>query len=156
MRILTASTLLVAGMATAALAAPSQLVLSDQAEVAPPLAVSTPHRDPDFVDVLEAEAKAAASGLRQKTSSLSFDKPSAMWPPTTPPGGGGGWVWASCGQPTDLVEVKSIEVSPDPPVPGKNMTVKARGIVKGRIDVSSTNEDWTGLDWTVMLATINL
>ncbi|PWN30514.1 hypothetical protein BDZ90DRAFT_207574, partial [Jaminaea rosea] len=47
------------------------------------------------------------------------------------------WVWSSCGQPDDVVEVKSIDVSPDPPVPGKNMTVKARGVVKRTIKEGS-------------------
>ncbi|CAO1618894.1 unnamed protein product [Parajaminaea phylloscopi] len=125
MRLLTASTLLVVGITTVAWAAPSQLVLStvdDELRVAQPVAASS-HREPDFVDILESEAKAV--------------RPATMWPPSSPPGGSGGWVWSSCGQPSDAVEVQSIEVSPDPPVPGQNLTVKAKGIVKSRIEEGS-------------------
>ncbi|PWN44447.1 hypothetical protein IE81DRAFT_272865, partial [Ceraceosorus guamensis] len=49
----------------------------------------------------------------------------------------GGWVWKSCGEETDAVEVKSIEVTPDPPKPGQNLTVTASGIVKSRIEAGT-------------------
>ncbi|PWN95210.1 hypothetical protein FA09DRAFT_285556, partial [Tilletiopsis washingtonensis] len=45
----------------------------------------------------------------------------------------GGWVWKSCGDDGDAVEVTSIQVSPDPPKPGQNLTVVASGIVKKEI-----------------------
>jgi hypothetical protein len=34
-----------------------------------------------------------------------------------------GWEYAVCGSDTDVVEIKSIEVSPDPPQPGQDLTV---------------------------------
>lgn len=39
------------------------------------------------------------------------------------------------GAPSDLVEVKSIQLSPDPPVPGQDLTVTASGYVKDTIEV---------------------
>ncbi|PWN23817.1 hypothetical protein BCV69DRAFT_233971, partial [Microstroma glucosiphilum] len=45
-----------------------------------------------------------------------------------------GWVWATCGDSSDPVQIKSIEVSPDPPQAGKNMTVTAKGTLKGRLE----------------------
>ena len=39
------------------------------------------------------------------------------------------------GTSTDLIEVKSIELSPDPPVPGQDLTVTASGYVKDTIEV---------------------
>ncbi|KAI0815123.1 ML domain-containing protein [Irpex lacteus] len=37
------------------------------------------------------------------------------------------WSWESCGEASDPIHIKSIEISPDPPVPGKNLTVKVVG-----------------------------
>jgi hypothetical protein len=39
------------------------------------------------------------------------------------------------GEPTDAVELLSFEVSPDPPVPGKDLTIKVKGIAHTRIEV---------------------
>jgi hypothetical protein len=39
---------------------------------------------------------------------------------------------------TDLIQLKSFVVSPDPPQPGKNMTVTVEADVLDRIEVSST------------------
>jgi hypothetical protein len=39
------------------------------------------------------------------------------------------------GEPTDAVELLSLEVSPDPPVPGKDLTIKVKGIAHTRIEV---------------------
>lgn len=79
----------------------------------------------DFVDVLLSEASLAVEDAASKEVHQK-DGPSP-----------GGWVWKSCGEETDAVEVKSIEVSPDPPKPGQNLTVTASGIVKSRIEVSA-------------------
>ncbi|THH04893.1 hypothetical protein EW145_g5194 [Phellinidium pouzarii] len=46
----------------------------------------------------------------------------------------GNWEWTDCGEPSDPIELKSIEVSPDPPKPGEDMTVKVTAIVKERIE----------------------
>lgn len=61
-----------------------------------------------------------------KTQSLAFE-----------PVPGHGWQWASCGTGDEVVEIESIVVSPDPPVPGQNLTVRAKGTVKDEISVSS-------------------
>lgn len=37
---------------------------------------------------------------------------------------------------TDAVKIESIEVFPDPPEPGKDMTVKVKGIAREVIEVS--------------------
>ncbi len=58
-------------------------------------------------------------------------KPLALEP--TP---GHGWQWASCGTGNEVVDVDSIVVSPDPPVPGQNLTVRAKGTVKDEVSVS--------------------
>lgn len=36
----------------------------------------------------------------------------------------------------DLVEISSIDVSPDPPKPGQNLTVNVKGTVKEIIEVT--------------------
>lgn len=141
MKLLTASVLIAGGLATTAFAAPSsgggQLVFNDAIDAAsvpsPSVVAGSSHREPDFVDIMEAEAAALAEQANNNDAG-------AFWPPVPTPTPGGGWVWSSCGQPDDVVEVKSIDVSPDPPVPGKNMTVKARGIVKSTIKVSTTKD----------------
>ena len=68
-----------------------------------------------------------------------------------------GWSWESCGmhksfsflskyvfltssiscsgQDTDPLQIESIEVSPDPPKPGQNMTVTVNAIAQERIEV---------------------
>ncbi|KAG6816505.1 hypothetical protein H0H87_005507, partial [Tephrocybe sp. NHM501043] len=43
------------------------------------------------------------------------------------------WEWSDCGSPDDVIEIKSVKVSPDPPVPGKNMTVEVSGYVSSTI-----------------------
>ncbi|SCZ87351.1 BZ3500_MvSof-1268-A1-R1_Chr2-2g04817 [Microbotryum saponariae] len=40
------------------------------------------------------------------------------------------WDWTDCGNPTDAIEIDSIKISPDPPVPGKDLTIYASGKVK--------------------------
>ena len=41
----------------------------------------------------------------------------------------------SVGQDTDGVRIQSIDISPDPPKPGKDLTVTVTGIAKERIEV---------------------
>lgn len=57
---------------------------------------------------------------------------SLAWEPTP----GQGWQWSSCGTGDEVVNVESIVVSPDPPVPGQNLTVRAKGTVKDEVSVS--------------------
>ncbi|CAD6570801.1 MAG: Phosphatidylglycerol/phosphatidylinositol transfer protein [Tremellales sp. Tagirdzhanova-0007] len=44
------------------------------------------------------------------------------------------WSYVDCGLATDVVQLKNIAVSPDPPVPGKNLTVSVDADVLERID----------------------
>ncbi|KAG8905692.1 Phosphatidylglycerol/phosphatidylinositol transfer protein [Tulasnella sp. 403] len=56
----------------------------------------------------------------------------------------------SIGSPSDIIQIHSLTVSPDPPEPGKNLTVKAKGFV------SQTIEDGAYADVTVKLGLIKL
>ncbi|KAG8688405.1 Phosphatidylglycerol/phosphatidylinositol transfer protein [Ceratobasidium sp. 394] len=44
------------------------------------------------------------------------------------------WSWVDCGLEGDAVKIKSIEVSPDPPKPGKDLTVTVAGRVDTQIE----------------------
>ncbi|KAM0786754.1 Phosphatidylglycerol/phosphatidylinositol transfer protein [Microbotryomycetes sp. NB124-2] len=44
------------------------------------------------------------------------------------------WDWVDCGEPTDVIQIKDVRISPDPPKPGKNLTVYASGTVNELID----------------------
>ncbi|KAI5453492.1 Phosphatidylglycerol/phosphatidylinositol transfer protein [Naganishia albida] len=39
------------------------------------------------------------------------------------------WSWTDCGLATDAVQIKEINVNPDPPSPGKNLTVNVKAEV---------------------------
>lgn len=75
----------------------------------------------------------------QAANQIAFSAPEAVkseapaWGPTP----GQGWQWASCGTGDEIVDVESIVVSPDPPVPGQNLTVRAKGTVKDEVSVST-------------------
>lgn len=43
------------------------------------------------------------------------------------------------GLPTDAIQIKSIQVSPDPPQPGKDLTVTVNGEAVEQIEVRSGN-----------------
>ncbi|KAH9950481.1 ML domain-containing protein [Amylocystis lapponica] len=60
------------------------------------------------------------------------------------------WSWCDCGSDTDKVHIKSIEISPDPPAPGKDLTVT----VKGSADESI--EDGAYADVMVKVGAIKL
>ncbi|KAF8591937.1 hypothetical protein K439DRAFT_615359 [Ramaria rubella] len=60
------------------------------------------------------------------------------------------WEWSDCGAASDVVEIKSLSLSPDPPKPGVNLTVTASGYV------SSTIEDGAWADVSVKLGLIKL
>ncbi|GAK66636.1 phosphatidylglycerol/phosphatidylinositol transfer protein [Moesziomyces antarcticus] len=70
----------------------------------------------------------------------------SAWDPTP----GGGWQWSSCGTGDEVVSVDSIVVSPDPPVPGQNLTVRAKGTIKDEVS------DGTFADVVVKLGLIRL
>ncbi|KAL5533776.1 hypothetical protein ACEPAG_236 [Sanghuangporus baumii] len=61
-----------------------------------------------------------------------------------------GWGWEDCGDPSDPIQIKSIEVSPDPPKPGENMTVKVAAYAQERI------EDGAYADVMVRIGTIKI
>ncbi|KAJ3507103.1 hypothetical protein NMY22_g17036 [Coprinellus aureogranulatus] len=44
------------------------------------------------------------------------------------------WEWTDCGEPEWPVQIDSIEVSPDPPQPGKDLTVKVKAKTSERIE----------------------
>ncbi|KZT56845.1 hypothetical protein CALCODRAFT_496830 [Calocera cornea HHB12733] len=60
------------------------------------------------------------------------------------------WTWTDCGDLSYAVEIQSIEVSPDPPVPGQNLTVAVTGTTRMPI------EDGAYADVTVKLGLIQL
>ncbi|KAG8954980.1 Phosphatidylglycerol/phosphatidylinositol transfer protein [Tulasnella sp. 424] len=60
------------------------------------------------------------------------------------------WSWEDCGLPTDIVEIQSISVSPDPPEPGQSLTITAIGTAK------ETIEDGAYADVTVKLGLVKL
>jgi len=44
------------------------------------------------------------------------------------------WHYVDCGDPSDLVQLQSLTVSPDPPEPGKDLTIMASGLVEQEIE----------------------
>ncbi|EPQ60743.1 Phosphatidylglycerol/phosphatidylinositol transfer protein [Gloeophyllum trabeum ATCC 11539] len=44
------------------------------------------------------------------------------------------WDYSVCGADTDAIQIKSIDVSPDPPKPGSNMTVNVKAYVQEVIE----------------------
>ncbi|KAJ6514296.1 vacuole protein [Mycena vitilis] len=61
-----------------------------------------------------------------------------------------GWAYIDCGLPTDPILLRSLEISPDPPVPGKDLTIKVKGRVTEKI------EEGAYADVTVKLGLIKL
>ncbi|KAH9082083.1 hypothetical protein EDB83DRAFT_2310327 [Lactarius deliciosus] len=46
-----------------------------------------------------------------------------------------GWGWEDCGSPTDSIQIDSITVSPDPPKPGQDLTVRVKASAQERVEV---------------------
>ncbi|KAI0051769.1 hypothetical protein FA95DRAFT_1580496 [Auriscalpium vulgare] len=61
-----------------------------------------------------------------------------------------GWSWSDCGLSTDPIQIESIDVSPDPPKPGQNMTVTVKA------SAVETVEEGAYADVTVKLGLIKL
>ncbi|CUA69656.1 Phosphatidylglycerol/phosphatidylinositol transfer protein [Rhizoctonia solani] len=57
-------------------------------------------------------------------SALSFTRPDLVLNGQSPIFTQSRWGWTDCGLPSDGVSIKSIEVTPDPPKPGQDLTVK--------------------------------
>ncbi|KAG8928056.1 Phosphatidylglycerol/phosphatidylinositol transfer protein [Tulasnella sp. 418] len=60
------------------------------------------------------------------------------------------WNFVDCGSPSDVIQIQSLTVSPDPPVPGQNLTIKVKAFV------TETIEDGAYADVTVKLGLIKL
>ncbi|KAA1468191.1 hypothetical protein DENSPDRAFT_793937 [Dentipellis sp. KUC8613] len=60
------------------------------------------------------------------------------------------WAWESCGLESDVIQIDSIQVSPDPPKPGKNLTVTVTASASERV------EEGAYADVTVKLGLIKL
>ncbi|EMD42176.1 hypothetical protein CERSUDRAFT_79775 [Gelatoporia subvermispora B] len=43
------------------------------------------------------------------------------------------WSWSSCGHDSDPVQIQSIDISPDPPERGQNLTVTVKGFANKQI-----------------------
>ncbi|KAJ7055693.1 ML domain-containing protein [Mycena amicta] len=48
------------------------------------------------------------------------------------------WSFNDCGLPSDIVQLESLEISPDPPVPGEELTINAKGKATRRIEEGAT------------------
>jgi hypothetical protein len=48
------------------------------------------------------------------------------------------WSYTDCGLPTDPIQIQSIQVSPDPPKPGQDLTVTVKAHVTERIEEGAT------------------
>ncbi|CAE7096953.1 unnamed protein product [Rhizoctonia solani] len=57
-------------------------------------------------------------------SALAFTRPDLVLNGESPVFTQSRWSWTDCGLPSDGVHIKSIEVTPDPPKPGQDLTVK--------------------------------
>ncbi|UZJ51286.1 hypothetical protein CBS101457_000606 [Exobasidium rhododendri] len=70
-----------------------------------------------------AESKPVSKGRKNLFNSLM----SKFNPP------GSGWVWKNCGSGEEAAVLRELDVDPDPPVAGQNLTVSAKGIVTSPI-----------------------
>ncbi|KAJ7925877.1 ML domain-containing protein [Mycena leptocephala] len=61
-----------------------------------------------------------------------------------------GWEYVDCGLPSNPLQIDSIELSPDPPLPGQDLTVTVKGLVTDII------EEGASADVTVKLGLIKL
>ncbi|PWY97105.1 hypothetical protein BCV70DRAFT_196063 [Testicularia cyperi] len=92
----------------------------------------------------------AANQISFTAPDVTLDKASKVAASTWDGPGSGGWQWSSCGSGDEIVDVESITVSPDPPVPGRNLTVRAKGSIKDNVS------DGTFADVVVKLGLIRL
>ncbi|KAJ7485926.1 ML domain-containing protein [Mycena latifolia] len=63
---------------------------------------------------------------------------------------GAKWEYTDCGPESDALKLESLTISPDPPVPGKDLTITAKGYAR------ETIEDGAYADVTVKLGLIKL
>ncbi|THH20645.1 hypothetical protein EW146_g762 [Bondarzewia mesenterica] len=61
-----------------------------------------------------------------------------------------GWDWTDCGLATDPIQIESIHITPDPPKPGKDLTVLVKAIAQHEV------QEGAYADVTVKLGLIKL
>ncbi|KAG8745928.1 Phosphatidylglycerol/phosphatidylinositol transfer protein [Ceratobasidium sp. 414] len=94
--------------------------------------------------------------LPLSTSALSLARPGALaLNNQSPISVMNGWSYVDCGLPTDPVQIESIQISPDPPQPGKDLTVTVKWYAADRIEASTTGEG-AYTDVTVKLGLIKI
>ena len=80
-------------------------------------------REPDLVDLMVDEAR---------THGIPLDNELR---PTSAEAQGGSFSWTQCGGDNFAVRVESIELSPEAPERGRNLTVHGKGTLSRRADV---------------------
>ncbi|CAE6525950.1 unnamed protein product [Rhizoctonia solani] len=83
-------------------------------------------------------------------SALSLPRPDLVLNGESPVFTQSRWEWEDCSLPSDGVQIKSIEVTPDPPKPGQDLTVKVIATADKEI------EEGAYADVTVKLGLIKL
>ncbi|KAK6969196.1 ML domain-containing protein [Favolaschia claudopus] len=73
-------------------------------------------------------ASFAAGGLvnAASTEQVGFHTPGKQMKPS--------WGYTNCGEPTDIIQLRSLKVTPDPPQPGKNLTITVEGEARETIE----------------------
>eukprot|EP01116_Phalansterium_solitarium_P019050 TRINITY_DN5217_c0_g1_i1.p1 TRINITY_DN5217_c0_g1~~TRINITY_DN5217_c0_g1_i1.p1 ORF type:complete len:190 (-),score=50.62 TRINITY_DN5217_c0_g1_i1:115-684(-) len=58
-----------------------------------------------------------------------------------------GDIWSNCGSASDHLQIKAVQITPDPPVIGQNLTVAATGVLDEQITsgVVAVNIAWNGV-----------
>lgn len=79
--------------------------------------------EPDLVDLMVDEARANGIHLDDELR------------PTSAEAQGGSFSWTQCGGDNFAVRVESIELSPEAPERGRNLTVHGKGTLSRRADV---------------------
>lgn len=80
----------------------------------------------DLVDIMEAEAAAKHIPLSKDLNPMQGS------------GNGYEWDWCDAGKAeTYLMNISSVEISPDPPVTGRNLTFRGAGAVRGLVTEGS-------------------
>lgn len=77
---------------------------------------------------IQPKIEEAEESVNEIMESVSDSVPNTQTQP------GSGWIWDVCGSRQEAVVLKEINVTPDPPVPGQNLTVYAKGIVNEDIE----------------------
>jgi len=77
------------------------------------------------------DAVVSIQPVKAKATKVVHDSVNAKLDPP-----GSGWVWQACGSGQEAAVLHELNVDPDPPLAGKNLTVKAKGIVNSPIHVS--------------------